>query len=62
MNADILDPGFAEHFVQECRRERSKYPLSPVLCSAKTAKDIDMSGIFRMTPEQIDEALLLAVA
>jgi hypothetical protein len=48
----------AEHFVQMCREEMARHPRSsPVVVTKQTAKDIDMSGIWRMTPEQIDEEL-----
>lgn len=48
----------AEQFVELCKREMKLYPRSPVVVTKETAKDIDMSGIFRMTPEQIDAALM----
>lgn len=46
-----------EQFVEACRREMKRYPRSPIVVEPQTAKDIDMSGIFRMTPEEIDRAL-----
>lgn len=52
-----LECSDADQFVELCKREMKLYPRSPVVVTAETAKDIDMSGIFRMTPEQIDEAL-----
>ena len=47
----------AEHFKALCDMDLLRYPRSPVVVEPQTAKDIDLSGIFRMTPEQIDEAL-----
>lgn len=37
--------------------DTGRYPRSPVVVTKETAKAIDMSGIMRMTPEQIDELL-----
>lgn len=51
------DADFAEHLIAQCRRELVRHPRSPITMTKQTAKDIDLSGIFRMTPEQIDEAL-----
>ena len=56
---DLLECADAEHFVRLCREELKRYPRSPVVVTSQTAKDIDMSGIMKMTPEQIDEALRL---
>jgi hypothetical protein len=52
-----LDCTDADQFVELCKREFKTYPRSPVVVTTDTAKDIDMSGIFKMTPEQIDAAL-----
>jgi hypothetical protein len=52
----------ADQFVDLCKRELKLYPRSPVVVTTDTAKDIDMSGIMRMSPEQIDEALRLMEA
>jgi hypothetical protein len=54
---ELIDDSGAEHFVQQCKRELVLYPRSPVIVERQTAIDIDMSGIMRMTPEQIAEAL-----
>lgn len=54
-----LECADAEQFVRLCRDELKRYPRSPVVVTKETAKDIDMSGIMKMTPEQIDEALRL---
>lgn len=51
------DADMAEHLLAQSKRELSRYPRSSIACEPSTAKDIDLSGIFRMTPEQIDEAL-----
>lgn len=48
---------YADHLIAQCRRELVRHPRSPIAMTKQTAKDIDLSGIFRMTPEQIDEAL-----
>lgn len=50
----------AEHLIAQCRRElvrHPRHPRSPIAMTRQTARDIDLSGIFKMTPEQIDEAL-----
>jgi hypothetical protein len=52
----------ADQFVALCTREIKTYPRSPVVVTKDTAQDIDMSGIMRMSPEQIDEALRLMEA
>lgn len=52
------DADLAEFLMARSRRELKAHPLSPVIVSPSVAKDIDLSGIFRMTPEQIDTALL----
>lgn len=51
------DADLAEFLMAQSRRELKQHPRSPIITSPKVAKDIDMSGIFRMTPEQIDDAL-----
>jgi hypothetical protein len=57
-----LECSDADQFVELCKRELKLYPRSPVVVTTDTAKDIDMSGIMRMSPEQIDEALRLMEA
>lgn len=52
------DADLAEFLIAQSRRELKQHPLSPIITSPKVAKDIDLSGIFRMTPDQIDDALL----
>lgn len=52
-----LECSDADQFVELCKRELKMYPRSPVVVTKETAKDIDMSGIFAMSPEQIDAAL-----
>jgi len=47
----------AEHFVRLCREELKRYPRSPVVVTSQTAKDIDISGIMRLTPDEIDALL-----
>lgn len=54
-----LECADAEHFVCVCREELKRYPRSPVVVTKETAKDIDISGIMRLTPVEID-ALLAA--
>lgn len=47
---------YAEHLIAQCRRELVRHPRSPIAMTKQTAKDIDLSGIWRMTPDEIDEA------
>lgn len=54
---ELIDDGEAERFMHQCKRELVSYPRSPVIVERQTAIDIDMSGIVRMTPEQIAEAV-----
>lgn len=51
------DADLAEHWLAQSKRELARYPRTPAIVTPETAKAIDLSGIFRMTPEQIDEAL-----
>jgi hypothetical protein len=51
----------ADQFVRLCREELKRYPRSPVVVTAETAKAIDISGILRLTADEID-ALLQAEA
>lgn len=51
------DADMAEYLIAQNRREFVRHPRSPIAMTPQSAKDIDLSGIFRMTPEQIDEAL-----
>jgi hypothetical protein len=56
------DADLAEYIAARDRAELKRHPRSPIVTSPKVAKDIDMSGIFRMTPDEIDAALLAEVA
>lgn len=47
----------ADYLVAQSRRELKQHPRSPIITSPTVAKDIDVSGILRMTPEQIAEAV-----
>lgn len=51
------DADMAEYLIAQNRREFVRHPRSPIAMTPQTAKAIDLSGIFKMTPEQIDEAL-----
>lgn len=51
------DADLAEYIAARDRAELKMHPRSPIITSPTVAKDIDMSGIMRMSPEQIDEAL-----
>ena len=57
MTIPDLECDSAEQFVRLCRAELKRYPRSSIVVTKETAKAIDMSGIMRMTPEQIDELL-----
>jgi hypothetical protein len=52
----------AEYIAARDRRELKAHPRSPIVTSPTVAKDIDWSGIWKMTPEQIEAALLAEVA
>lgn len=51
------DADLAEFLAALSKRELKLYPRSPAIVSPYVAKAIDMSGIMKMSPEQIDEAL-----
>lgn len=51
------DADMAEYLIAQNRREFVRHPRSPIAMTPQTAKAIDLSGIMRMTAEQIDEAL-----
>lgn len=57
MRTPDQDADMNDYMVELAKRELRLYPRSPVVVETQTARDIDMSGILRMTPEQIDEAL-----
>lgn len=48
---------YADHLIAQCRRELVRHPRSPIAMTKQTAKDIDLSGIFRMSADEIDQAL-----
>lgn len=48
---------YADHLIAQCRRELVRHPRSPIAMTKQTAKDIDLSGIFRMSADEIDAAL-----
>ena len=52
-----LECADADHFRRLCREEMRRYPRSPVVVTRETAKAIDISGIMRMTPAEIDALL-----
>lgn len=54
---DLLECADAEQFVRLCRDELKRYPRSPVVVTKETAKAIDISGIMRLTPDEIDALL-----
>jgi len=56
------DADLAEFLMAQSRRELKQHPCSPIITSPKVAKDIDWSGIWKMSPEQIEAALLAEVA
>ena len=47
----------AEYLIAQRKRELKLHPRSPVVVPERIAKEIDLSGIFRLTADQIDEAL-----
>lgn len=51
------DADLAEYMAARDRAELKRHPRSPIVTSPKVAKDIDMSGIFRMSADEIDAAL-----
>lgn len=56
------DADLADYLIAHAAREIRRYPRSPVVVSPATARDIDISGVFRMSPEQIDEACAMWAA
>jgi hypothetical protein len=62
MSREELTCGEVDQFLSVCEQDLKRYPRSPIVVTKETAKDIDMSGIMKMTPEQIDEALRLLEA
>lgn len=51
------DADLAEYLMAQSRHELKQHPRSPIITSPKVAKDIDLSGIFRMNADEIDAAL-----
>lgn len=51
------DADLAEFLIAQSRRELKAHPRSPIITSPKVAKEIDLSNIMRMSPEEIDRAL-----
>lgn len=47
----------ADYLVTLSKRELARYPRSPIVCEPQTAKDIDLSGIHRMSEEAVYAAL-----
>lgn len=56
------DADLAEYIAARDRNELKRYPRSPIVTSPKVAKDLDMSGIFRMSADEIDAALAQVAA
>lgn len=52
-----LDCADADHFARLCREEMRRYPRSPVVVTRETAKAIDISGIMKLTADEIDALL-----
>lgn len=50
------DADLAEFLIAQNRRELKLHPRSPVIVTPTVAKEIDMSGIFRMSREEAEEA------
>jgi hypothetical protein len=46
----------AEFLMARSRHELKRHPRSPVVCTPQAAKDIDLSGIFRMTAQEAEDA------
>ena len=51
------DADMAEYLAVQSRREFVRHPRSPIAMTPQTAKDIDLSGIFRMSADEIDAEL-----
>jgi hypothetical protein len=48
---------FADYLVELAKQDVIRHPRSPIAVTKATKEAIDMSGIFLMSPDQIDEAL-----
>jgi len=53
------DADMAEYLAVQSRREFVRHPRSPVSMTPQAAKDIDLSGILRMSQAETEEALRL---
>lgn len=53
------DADMADYLIAQNRREFVRHPRSPIAMTPQTAKAIDLSGILRMTPDQMAEAVRL---
>lgn len=51
------DADMAKYLIALSRRELVQHPRSAAIVTDQTAKDIDLSGIFRMTPAEVEEAV-----
>lgn len=51
------DADMAEYLLSQSRRELERYPRNPIVVEPQTAKDIDLSGIHRMSTEAIEAEL-----
>lgn len=51
------DADLAEFIIAQNKRELKMYPRSPIIVSPKVAKEIDLSGIHRMSDAEIAAAL-----
>jgi len=47
-----------EYLIAQSKREIKLYPRSPVIVPPQSAKDIDMTGVLQMSPEERAEAEL----
>lgn len=53
------DADMAEYLIAQNRREFVRHPRSPIAMTPQSAKDIDLSGIMRMSPAEVEEAVRL---
>lgn len=53
------DADMAEYLIAQNRREFVRNPRSPIAMTPQTAKAIDLSGILKMSPAEVDEAVRL---
>ena len=51
------EAALAEYLLAQAKRELKRYPRSPVITTPTAARDIDMSGVFLMTEEEVYAAL-----